>query len=115
MRSEPALRGGASGASAGRRATGAEATRAAAFARRRSCCDLASARALARKPSFTVAALLTFALGGGGTAMLGAVNGILLSPFPYPEPDVCLSRSLSRSFQTLAAMTVQARHVSPDG
>jgi putative ABC transport system permease protein len=46
------------------------------------------ARALARKPSFTVAALLTFALGvGGGAAVLGAVNGILFSPFPYPESD----------------------------
>lgn len=45
-------------------------------------------RALLRKPAFTAATLLTFALGVGGTAaVFGAVHGILLSPLPYPEVD----------------------------
>ncbi len=43
------------------------------------------ARALLRRPAFTIATLATFALGVGGTsAVLGAVKGILLTPFAFP-------------------------------
>ncbi len=47
-----------------------------------------AARTLARAPLFTTAAVLTLALGlGATTAIFTVVNGVLLRPLPYPEPD----------------------------
>src|SRR5262245_66195193 len=45
-------------------------------------------RSLFRQPSFALTAILTLALGiGGSTAMFGVVNAVLLRPLPFPEPD----------------------------
>jgi putative ABC transport system permease protein len=45
-------------------------------------------RALARAPAFTLAVLVTLALGiGASTAIFSVIHGVLLRPLPYPNGD----------------------------
>ena len=47
-----------------------------------------AARRLRRAPSFAAAVVLVWALGiGATTAVFSLVNGIVLLPLPFPEPD----------------------------
>src|SRR5882762_9050192 len=49
-------------------------------------------RTLRQRPSFAIVALLTLALGiGATTVMFTLINGVLLKPLPYPEPDKLLN------------------------
>ena len=45
-------------------------------------------RSLARAPGYTAAFVLTLGLGIGlNTAIFSVINGVLLSPLPYPDAD----------------------------
>src|SRR5882672_6377435 len=47
-----------------------------------------AARTLARNPSFSAIVALTLALGiGGGTMIFSVIDGVLVRPLPYPEPE----------------------------
>jgi hypothetical protein len=47
-----------------------------------------AARSLARNPSFSAIVVLTLALGlGASTLIYSVLDGVLLKPLPYPDPD----------------------------
>ena len=88
------------------------------------------ARSLLRRPAFSIAAILTVALGiGSNTALFGVVYSVLIRPLPFRDPDRLVQlwethpalpqlqvtapdfrdwRDQSHSFEQLAAYTLSA-------
>ncbi|HEY6229657.1 MAG TPA: ABC transporter permease [Pyrinomonadaceae bacterium] len=82
-------------------------------------------RGLLRKPAFSIVAVCSLALGiGANTAIFSVVNGVLLNPLPFPQPEQLMTlhqskpnfdagampypnfRDLQKQNQTFSAMAV---------
>src|SRR5258706_15318162 len=58
-------------------------------------------RTLRQRPGFAAVALLTLALGSGATTvMFTVINGVLLKPLAYPEPDRLVNVQEQTDFST---------------
>jgi putative ABC transport system permease protein len=64
-------------------------------------------RTIRRNTGFAVAAVGTLALGiGATTAVFSLVNGVLIRPLPYPEPDALVALWHSAQFQGVTSSDV---------
>jgi putative ABC transport system permease protein len=71
-------------------------------------------RQFARRPGFTAIAVLSLAVGIGGNSLIyGLVDGFVLHPFPYPDPDRLVAIGLG--FPKLSSETTYVETMSPAG
>src|SRR6266545_1207060 len=66
-------------------------------------------RRLGRSPMFTLVSVLTIAIGvGANSVIFSVVNGILLKPLPYPQPEALVSL-----WQTSPNLNLKELELSP--
>ena len=66
-------------------------------------------RRLRRSPMFTAITLVTLAVGiGSNAAIFSVLNGTLIKPLPYPEPD-----RLVAVWETAPGLNIPALNASP--
>lgn len=71
-----------------------------------------SVRQFARRPGFTVVAVLSLALAIGGNSLIfGLLDGFVFNPFRYPDPDRLVS--IGATFPKLSADTTYVEALSP--
>ena len=75
--------------------------------------DLRSAmRQFLRRPGFTAIAVLSLAIGiGGNTVIFALIDGYVLHPFPYPDPDRLVA--IGATFPKLSSDTSYVEVLSP--